>query len=56
MNRANTGARLDLAHEPHLTGFFFFLAEIMACGILVPWPGIEPLFPAVEGEVLTAGP
>ena len=28
MNRTNTGARLDLAHEPHLAGFFFFfLAE-----------------------------
>ena len=27
-----------------------------ACGILVPWPGIEPTPPAIEGEVLTTGP
>ena len=25
----------------------------MACGILVPWPGIEPGPPALEGRVLT---
>ena len=25
----------------------------MACGILVPWPGIEPAPPALEGRVLT---
>ena len=24
-----------------------------ACGILVPWPGIEPAPPALEGEVST---
>ena len=51
MNRANTGARLDLAHEPHLTGFFFFWRKLMACGILVPWPGIEPTSPAVEAQL-----
>ena len=27
-----------------------------ACGILVPWPGIEPAPPALEGQVLTTGP
>ena len=27
-----------------------------ACGILVPWPGIEPKFPALEGRFLTSGP
>ena len=27
-----------------------------ACGILAPWPGIEPALPALEGEVLTTGP
>ena len=26
-----------------------------ACGILVRWPGIEPLFPAWQGGVLTTG-
>ena len=27
-----------------------------ACGILVPRPGIEPAFPALEGRFLTTGP
>ena len=31
---------------------FGFLA-VEACGILIVWPGIEPILPAVEGEVLT---
>ena len=31
--------------------FWFFGQE--ACGILAPWPGIEPLPPALEGKVLT---
>ena len=33
--------------------FWFFGHE--ACGILAPWPGIEPTPPALEGEVLTTG-
>ena len=32
----------------------FFGTE--ACGILAPWPGIEPAPPPLEGEVLTTGP
>ena len=28
----------------------------MACGILVPQPGIEPISPALEGKFLTTGP
>ena len=28
----------------------------MACGILVPRPGIEATAPTLEGEVLTTGP
>ena len=28
----------------------------MACGVLVPWPGIEPTFPALEGRFVTTGP
>ena len=28
--------------------FFFFLPGFMAYGILVPWPGIEPMCPALE--------
>ena len=31
--------------------FWFFALE--ACGILVPWPGIELVPPALEGKVLT---
>ena len=27
-----------------------------ACGILAPWPGIEPVPPALESEVWTTGP
>ena len=34
--------------------FWFFGCK--ACGILAPWPGIEPAPPALEGGVLTAGP
>ena len=33
--------------------FWFFGCE--ACGILAPWPGIEPAPPTLEGEVLTTG-
>ena len=28
----------------------------LACGILVPWPGMEPTPPALEGGLLTTGP
>ena len=34
--------------------FWFFHPE--ACGILAPWPKIEPAPSALEGEVLTTGP
>ena len=34
--------------------FCFFVPK--ACGIPVPWPGIEPTPPALEGKVLTTGP
>ena len=34
--------------------FGFFGHE--ACGILAPWPGIEPTPTALEGEVLAAEP
>ena len=30
--------------------FFFFWPHRVACGILAPWPGIEPVFPAVEAR------
>ena len=28
----------------------------LACGILVPWPGIEPVSPAMAGRFLSTGP
>ena len=34
---------------------FWFIGR-EACGILAPWPGIDPAPPALEGEVLTTGP
>ena len=34
--------------------FWLFGCEVR--GILVPWPGIEPALPALEGEALTTGP
>ena len=45
--------------------FFFFLAALglccsmpfsLACGILVPQPGIKPASPALEGKFLITGP
>ena len=29
---------------------------VVVCGIFVPWPGMELLSPALEGELLTTGP
>ena len=28
----------------------------MACGLLLPWPEIEPMSPALQGRFLTTGP
>ena len=36
--------------------YVLFFFDSKACGILAPQPGIEPALPALEGEVLTAGP
>ena len=39
--------------------FLFYVLVFLtteACGILVPWPGIEPMPLALEGQVLTTGP
>ena len=35
---------------------FWFIFGRKACGILAPQPGIEPVPPALEGEVLSTGP
>ena len=38
-------------HRPHYGFFFFFFwLHSMACGILVPGPGIEPMPPAIEEQ------
>ena len=34
----------------------FWLFGREACGILASQPGMEPAYPALEGEVLTTGP
>ena len=36
--------------------FMFWFFGRWACGILAPWPGIEPAPSALESEVLTTGP
>ena len=35
--------------------FMFWLFGHEECGILVPWPDVEPTSPTLEGEVLTTG-
>ena len=44
---------------PECTGSVVEVLELgcpAACGILVPWPRIEPSSPALEGRFLTTGP
>ena len=36
--------------------FCFSLFACEACGILDPWPGIEPVATALEGEIPATGP
>ena len=40
----------------YLFTYFHFQMHPAVCGILVPWPGIEPTLPALEGRVLTTRP
>ena len=35
--------------------FYIWFFGHEACGLLVPWPGIKPAHPALEGEILTTG-
>ena len=49
----------ESAHEDHfffLLFFFLFWPHPVACRILVPRLGIEPVLPAMEAQVLTTGP
>ena len=39
-----------------LLSYMFWFFGLKACGILAPWPGVEPTSPALEDEVLTTGP
>ena len=42
----------ELVGEIMITTFFFFWLHRVACGILVPGPGIEPAPPALEAQSL----
>ena len=52
-HRSWVSAALASAH-PAPSHFFFWLHQ-EACGILVPWPGVEPGPSAMEGAGLTSG-
>ena len=41
---------------PECTGSVVVVTGLVACRILVPGPGIEPLSPALEGGLVTTGP
>ena len=45
---------LNLLH--HCFYFMFWFFDCEACGIFTPWPGVEPISPALEGDALTTGP
>ena len=40
----------------HHFSSMFWIFGCKACGVLVPWPGIEPVSPALQGGFLTTGP
>ena len=40
----------------HCFCFYVLVLWPKACRILAPWPGIEPILPALEDKVLTTGP
>ena len=50
MERAAWSSSKEQNSEASLLDFFFFFLATLcpACGILVPWPGIEPVPPAVK--------
>ena len=48
-----------LKQTPECTGSVVAMCRLscsVACGILVPWPGIEPASPALQGRFFTTGP
>jgi len=46
--RCGSGSRTQAQSLQHVA--------LIACGILVPCPGTEPMSPALEGGFLTTGP
>ena len=44
---------MKLFKKDFLFHYLFIIGCRMAYGILVPWPGITPVFPAAEAGVLT---
>ena len=36
--------------------YSFWFSDHKACGILAPWPVVEPIPPVLEEEILTTGP
>ena len=55
----STHASLAAARAPECTGSGVVACGLTChavCGILVPWPGIEPMSFALEGRFLTIGP
>ena len=46
------GSGIFISHRCLLCSLFFGGVHCMACGILVPQPGIEPVPPAVEAQSL----
>ena len=47
---------LSLEHVGSVVVALGLFSDPLAYGILVPWPEIEPVSPALEGGFLTAGP
>ena len=56
LGKSCTGTREFLFSFIHSFNQFFFPLYHVACGILVPLPGIKSKFTAVKAQVLTTGP
>ena len=51
---------VTVIHSLSICGFSSLVVHWLSCsatyGFLVPWPGIKPVSPALEGKFLTTGP
>ena len=54
--RLNWSDSMHWIHHNIASVLCFVFSGLEACGILAPPPGIEPISPALVGEVLTTGP